>query len=363
MEEKKFSWRVIQQQIMTGIGYMIPVLMAATITGGIAQLIAIPLGLNITAAEALESSNAFIRFLAWIKQVASPQCQNLMYPIFAAYLAYGIADRQALAIGFFGGYLAFIGNSGFIGALAIGFAVGHFMKWLQNVWKVGRQYRTIMNFIFYPIVGALFTFILMYFIVNPAGDFINQSMQTFIKSVGAYGEIPMAAIIAGMMAFDCGGPVNKAAFTIAFTLGGTGWNILPLSYGAMIAPLGFGMAVGLDKFILKKKLFREDLSAQGLSGFIMGLFNATEGALPIVLDDPIAMVPINIIGSAIGAILGVLLGNYCRLEIPGNILGFFLQDNPLSYMSCLFIGAAIVAVLTCIRRLQLAKKNPVEEAV
>lgn len=360
-DKKKLSWHVIQQHLMTGIGYMIPVLIAASITGGIAQLIATPLGWDISAAAALESTNALLRFLAWVSQIAAPQCQNLMYPVFSAYLAFAIADRQALVVGFFGGYLAFIGNSGFIGALIIGFASGYFMKWLQGVWKVNRQYRTIMNFMTYPIIGAIFTFVLMYWLVNPLGDLVNKSMQTLITSVGAYGEIPLAAIIAGMMAFDCGGPVNKAAFTIAFSLAGTGWNIIPLTYGAMIAPLGFGLAVGLDKFILRKHLFREDLSAQGLSGFIMGLFNVTEGAMPILLDDPIAMIPINVIGSAIGASLSVLAGNYNTLTRPGNVLGFFLQDNPLSYMTFLFIGAAIIAVLTCLRRMQLSRKSKMNE--
>lgn len=361
MEKKKITWKEVQQHIMTGIGYMIPVLIAASISGGIAQLIAVPFGWNITSAEALESTNAMLRFLAWVKQVAATECQNLMYPVFAAYLAFSIADRQALAVGFFGGYLAFIGNSGFIGALAIGFAVGYFMKWFQKLFNVKRQYKTIMNLMTYPIIGALFTFILMYWVINPLGDLINTSMQAFITSVGAYGEIPLAAIIAGMMAFDCGGPVNKAAFTIAFSLAGTGWNIVPLTYGAMIAPLGYGLAVGLDKFILRKHLFREDLSAQGLSGFIMGLFNVTEGAMPILLDDPIAMIPINVIGSAIGAILSVSLGNTSPLSRPGNILGFLLQENPISYVVCLFIGAAIIAVLTCLRRMQLAKKNKIND--
>ncbi|WP_081734491.1 PTS fructose transporter subunit IIC [Enterocloster asparagiformis] len=360
-ETKRTTWRAIQQHLMTGIGYMIPVLMAASLAGAIASLSAAVLGWDIGSAEALESANMFLKFLAWVKQVAAPQCQNLMYPVFGAYLAYSIADRQALAIGFFGGYLALIGPSGFVGAIIIGFASGFFMKWLQQVWKPGRQYRTIMNFCAYPIVGAIFAFTLMFWIVNPLGSFINQTMQNIINAVGLYGELPLAAMISGMMAFDCGGPVNKAAFTIAYSLGATGWNMVPLTYGAMIAPLGFGIGVAIDKFIIKKNIFGEDLSGQGFSGFIMGLFNVTEGALPLVLDDPVAMIPINVIGSAFGAALSVWVGNYNYIGRPGNVLGFFLQDNPLSYMLCLFAGAAVVGVLTCLRRMQLAKKRELTE--
>ena len=358
--EKKSVWKTAQKHIMTGIGYMIPVIVAANIISGLVQLIGSGLGWDLNAAEALTSSNMLLQCLAWIKQVAAPQCQNLMYPVFAAYLSWSIADRQGLTMGFFGGLLAYLGNSGFIGALIIGFAAGYFMKWLSSVWTVSRQYRSVMNMMIYPLIGAIFVFLLSFFVINPLGNAINQAIQWFITTVGAYGTVPMVALIGGMMGFDCGGPVNKAAFAIGYGLAGTGFTKLPVTYGAMIAPLGFGLAVFIDKLIVKKHLFSESLQGAGIPAFILGLFNVTEGALPLVMDDPLWMVPINVIGSAVGSVAGYLAGNFLPIDHTGNVLGFFLQENPLSYIACLFLGALVVAVLTLLRRMMLLKKGALQ---
>ena len=113
--EKQTVWRTVQTHMMTGIGYMIPVIVSVTIVSAIAQLGASMLGWNITGEEALTSSNILLQFFAWIIQVAAPICQNLMYPMFAGFLAYSISDRLGLTAGFFGGLLAVNGGSGFLG--------------------------------------------------------------------------------------------------------------------------------------------------------------------------------------------------------------------------------------------------------
>ena len=113
---------------------------------------------------------------------------------------------------------------------------------------------------------------------------------------------------------------------------------------------------------LGKQLFKQELSDAGFSSFILGLFNVTEGAIPLVLDDPIWMVPINVIGTAIGASVGYMAGNFLPITRTGNVLGFLLQENPLSYVACLFLGAFIVAGLTIVRRMVLKKKEAQVEA-
>ena len=361
--DKKSTWETIRQHMMTGIGYMIPIIVGWAVTNGIVQLIGNLTNLPITAAESLESSNVLLHFLAWINQVASPAAQSLMYPVLAAFIAYSIADRRGLMVGFFGGELAFIGGSGFIGAMIAAFIGGYFVKWLASIWKVKRSYRTIMDFMIYPLVSSVVIYLVMFFAVNPLGNFIMNGVASFIAAVGSAGAVAYAIIIAAMMAFDLGGPVNKAAFSIAMPLGATGVNMIPLNYGSMIAPLGFGMAVLFDKLIWKGKLFSESLEGAGLPSFIMGLFNVTEGAMPLMLDDPIAMIPINMLGSAIGAVGSVMVGNYEAFESPGNVLSFFIQPNPLSYMFWLFLGAAVIGILACIRRKALNAKAEKENSV
>lgn len=154
-EKKESTWNVIQKHMMSGIGYMIPLIIGYTLIKGIFTTIAMSVGLDIESEAAFTDPNAFIAFMAWFNQVVAPACQNLMYPIFAGYLAMSIGNRSALIPGFIGGLVALNGGSGFIGALAIGFATGYFMNWVTKLWKVSRQVKPVMNFTVYPSIGTL----------------------------------------------------------------------------------------------------------------------------------------------------------------------------------------------------------------
>lgn len=355
--EKETKWRVIQKHMMTGIGYMIPIVVASSLLQAVAKTIGSVMGIDVGSEVLLESSNMFIQLLAWVNQVAAPGFQNIMYVVLGGYIAYSIADRNGIAVGMLAGYIASSGDSGFIGALVGGFAAGYFIQFISGKIKVGRQWRTLMMFMIYPLIGGLFILLVMFFIIEPAGGAINNFFIWFINTVGAYGTIPLYFVIAGMMAADCGGPINKAAFSIGFTLAGTGYALTPVTQGAMIAPLGFGLAVLLDKFVLRKELFDDDLSGSGISSFVMGLFNITEGAIPLLLSDPAFMLPVNIIGSGLGAVSAYLFGAETYLGGPsGNILGWFAQPNPITWVLSLFIGAGFIALMIILRRGRLTKK-------
>ena len=48
-----------------------------------------------------------------------------MYPVFAGYIAFGIADRPGLAPGFLGGLLGVQMGTGFLGAILAGYVAGY----------------------------------------------------------------------------------------------------------------------------------------------------------------------------------------------------------------------------------------------
>lgn len=355
-KQEESRWDVIQKHMMSGISYMIPLIMSYTIVKGFISLIATAAGIDVSAEAALADPNAFMAFCAWVTQVASPACQNLMYVVFAGYLAYSVGGKAALVPGFIGGLFAQSGGSGFIGALAVGFAAGYFMKWLTKNWKVNRKIKSAMYLTIYPAVGGLFTMLIMYFVINPVGSAITNALVNLVLAAGAFGAIPFAAVIGGMMAFDCGGPVNKAAFTISVTLIGTGVNMAPLYIGALSAPLGLGVAYLIDKFFFKSSILPKELQEAGIPALFMGVFSVTEGALPGVLYDPAGMVPINVIGTMVGAVCAELLGVHFE-----EFLGFgFLCSTPLQYLLALFIGVLVIALLTLVRMNSLSKKNEAE---
>ena len=61
-----------------------------------------------------------------------------MYPVFAGYIAFGIADRPGLAPGFLGGLLGVQMGTGFLGAYVAGYSIVYYgwinpLKLIENI--------------------------------------------------------------------------------------------------------------------------------------------------------------------------------------------------------------------------------------
>lgn len=112
-----------------------------------------------------------------------------------------------------------------------------------------------------------------------------------------------------MIAFDMGGPVNKVAYSTGVALVGTtlaaGQNCLfmgPVGVAICIPPIGCGIA----SLIFKNK-FSEQERSNGIGAIVMGCCGITEGAIPYATADPLRIIPINMLASAIaGATAGFL---------------------------------------------------------
>lgn len=115
----------IQKALLTGISYILPFLVI------VGMLIAIT-GMFIEYVNLDISSVIYLREFAWI-------VMDFMPAIFAAYVAYEIGDKIAIAPGFIGGYLA--NNpiieettaSGFLGAILMRLFAGYLIVILKKV--------------------------------------------------------------------------------------------------------------------------------------------------------------------------------------------------------------------------------------
>ena len=101
--------------------------------------------------------------------------------------------------------------------------------------------------------------------------------------------------------FDIGGPVSKGFMAITLQLADAGFSKGPLSIGSVVPAIGFGLATLLDKFVVRKHLFDEDLQASGTPALILGLLCVAEGGLPLLLSDLLFMIPINCLGGGLAA--------------------------------------------------------------
>lgn len=192
--------------------------------------------------------------------------------------------------------------------------------------------------------GLLITGFLM-LLVNVPMKAINDALNGFLTSMSGSNAALLGALLAGMMAADLGGPINKAAYvfgtaTLATTVA-TGGSVVMASVmaGGMVPPLAIFVATRL----FKNKFSKTDQDA-GLTNIVMGLSFVTEGSIPFAAADPIRAIPSFIIGSAL---TGGLVGAFgIKLLAPhGGIFVVFLLSHPVMYLVFIAIGAVVSGVI------------------
>ncbi|MEK2447373.1 hypothetical protein WN869_10550 [Tetragenococcus halophilus] len=194
------------------------------------------------------------------------------------------------------------------------------------------------------------------YIFEPVGDGLNNVLFNLIsQSSGTY---VVAIIIAMATAFDMGGPVNKAAFAVTMALAAN--RSFPMTsniLGAIIPPLGIGMAVILNQYIFKKKnIYDEMLEAAGYTSFISGIIGISEGAIPFALKNPLITIPLNLVGSAIAAVLATIFRVEIWFPIP-QFWGWPLIEGLFPYLISLLVGVLFVAIGNILIRDYLANKK------
>jgi len=357
----KFQLKQIQRFMMTGISYMIPVVVIAGITMGVTSMIGEFAGFTASDEVLLESSDTFVNLVVWTNQVAGQNFMELMYPILAGYIAFGIADRPALAPGLLGGMLANLLNAGFFGALIIGFIAGYSIKWINKAIKIKRQYIGVKTMFLLPVLGSIVVIIASRIVVAPVGIGFTNLSTWFVETIGQSGGALLSGALGSARAFDFGGPVNKAAGTIGKQLYfDAGYTYIGLMLGSIVPPIGVGLATIMDKFIVGKSVFRPQLKGNGTPCFILGLLGISEGVLAFAIADPLT-IPITMLGSGISAALGYMFG--CSI-FPGSSYGFYmypLVENIGGFLIALIVGVIVVMLGMIFRNLQLQKKELANE--
>jgi PTS system fructose-specific IIC component len=305
---------------------------------------------------------------------------GLMLPVLAGYIAYSIADRPGLAVGFVGGMIAANGNSvlefanqhtglagylqntvfnasgstvsGFLGALVAGFVAGYIVLLLKKIFAgLPKSMDGIKPTLLYPVFGIFIIGVLMLFIFNPIIGVINTALAALLNSMGSSSKLVLGLVLGAMMAIDMGGPINKAAYvfgTMAISNGN--YDIMAaVMIGGMVPPIGIALATTFFK-----NKFTPAERQSTISNYIMGLCFITEGAIPFAAADPIHVIPATAIGAAVAGGLSMLFN--CTLMAPhGGIFVFAVVGNWPMYLLSLAIGAVVTMLL-----LALLKK-PVNE--
>jgi PTS system fructose-specific IIC component len=311
----------IRKHLMTGVSFMIPFV----VPGGILIAIAFMTG-------GIYWENPTSQFLGNLGKTAF----GLMVPALAGYISYSVADRPGIAPGFVAGMIANNQGSGFLGGILGGLMAGYVAGAMKKL-KVPSFIRPMMPVLLIPLFGTLIVGFLMTYIIGPPATWLNTTMTATLNNLSAVSQLLLALALGAMMAFDMGGPVNKAAYFFALGLS-DGGNWVPLAavmVGGMTPPLGVGFAM----------LFRKDkftaLEREGLAGCFIGAASfITEFAIPYAAADPLRVLPSLMVGSAVGSAVSMLTG--VSLMAPhGGLFVLPLASNPLLWLLSIVIGGLV----------------------
>jgi len=324
----------IYKHLMSGVSNMLPFVVG----GGI--LIAISFIFGIKAFDPADPNfSPIAKFLMDLG--GGSGAFGLMVPILAGFIGLSIADRPGFMPAMVAGVMASSSGGGFLGGLIGGFLGGYVVLALKKAFaNLPETLEGIKPVLLYPLFGLLLTGIAMKLILVPVVA-INSSMTGFLNGLGTGNLVFLGIILGGMMAVDMGGPVNKAAFAFGIAAIASGNNAphAAVMAGGMVPPL----AIALSTTFFKKK-YDEDERKAGITNYIMGASFITEGAIPFAAADPVRVIPILILSSALAGGLAMFFG--CELPAPhGGLFVIPLVKNAGMYVVSIVAGSVLGAVL------------------
>lgn len=350
MADFKSEMKNIQKSLLTGVSYMMPMV----VVGGI--LLAVSLTTGQATKDGFAVTNPFMLNLNILGKAALA----MMVPVLSGYIAYSIAGRPGLTPGFVLGYIAnnTVGASGaktgFLGALLLGIVAGYFVKWMKS-WKVHPSIRAIMPILIIPIVSTgVIGLLYIYIIAVPLTSFTNM-LFAFLKNLNGTNKILLAIAIGLMNAFDMGGPVTKTV--TMFTIGLMSEGIYGPNGIYRVCPGIPPMGIFLSTMLFRNKWTDADRAAAKTTG-LMGFMGITEGAIPFVVADLKHTLPATMIGTAVGAVIAAI-GNVESPVPHGSFITLPVVEGKLWFTIAIIVGTVVTAVLLGILkpRISEAKKE------
>ncbi len=338
----------VMQSILTGISYIVPIIIAGGMINAMAVLITQVFGLQ-------EFAATQGTWLWMFKQLGGGMLGTIMVPVLSAYMAYSLGDKTALAPGFAAGIASNIIGGGFLCGMLGGLIAGYTVRILRKQIPAKGTLAGFVTFWVYPVLSTLIVGIAIFLVVGKPITWLNQSLINFLGSMSGTNGAILGAILGIMVSFDLGGPVNKAAYT--FCVGAMAEGVL-MPYAAFASvKMVSGFSVTMATKVFKQYYTKEEQEI-GSSTWILALAGITEGAIPFMMPDPVRVIIPLCIGSAVtGAIVGAV---NIGLDVPGaGIFSlFFLKDGMGGVMNAvIWFMAAIVGTLVATPLLVLLRKR------
>ncbi|WP_305841778.1 PTS fructose transporter subunit IIBC [Photobacterium leiognathi] len=329
--EKKEEKAGVYKHLMTGVSYMLPLVVA----GGLSIALSFVFGI-----EAFKEQGTLA---AALMKIGGDSAFALMVPVLAGFIAFSIADRPGLAPGLIGGMLASSTGAGFLGGIVAGFLAGYSAKFLAEKVKLPQSMDALKPILIIPLVASLITGLVMIYVVGGPVSAAMEGLTHFLNTMGSANAVLLGIILGCMMCFDLGGPVNKAAYTFGVGL------LASHTYAPMAAVMAAGMVpamgMGLATFLAKRK-FAANENEAGKASFVLGLCFISEGAIPFAARDPMRVIPCCMLGGALTGALSMLFG--AKLMAPDGGLFVLLIPNAITpallYLVAIIAGTLVTGI-------------------
>lgn len=346
-KKKMTAGEEAKKALLNGISHIVPLIVAGGTLLAVAVLIKEIFGLQELYGEAGS-------WLWMYRKLSGGMLGTLMVPVLAGYMSFSLADKPGLAPGFAAGLAANLIGGGFLGGIAGGFIAGYTMKWVKKNVRGPKSLNGFFTFYLYPVMGTLIAGSLMLFVVGKAVAALNNGLTSYLNGLSGGNAMLLGAIIGAMVSFDLGGPVNKAAY--AFCVGSmANGNFMPYATFASCKMVSAFTTTVATK--IRPHLYSEEERQCGNSTWILGLAGITEGAIPLMIEDPFRVIPSFVTGTAVTGALVAAAGIGLQVPGAGIISMFVLEVGDLSKLSeaGIWLGAALIgtaistAMLTALR--------------
>ncbi|WP_440711604.1 PTS fructose transporter subunit IIABC [Herbiconiux sp. YIM B11900] len=355
----------LKRYLLTGVSYMIPFVAGGGLLIALGFLLA-GYQINSSATDIVLGNSLWnlpegglATYLGAVSFVIGAASMGFLVPALAGYIAYAIADRPGIAVGFTAGAVALVMNAGFLGGLVGGLLAG-FIAWAIGRLRVPRVIRGLMPVVIIPLFGSIFASGLMLLVLGGPIALLMTGLNDWLSSLTGASAILLGVILGTMMAVDLGGPINKVAyaFAVAGLAAGTvenqaPWQIMAAVMAAgMVPPLALALATVIDR-----RLFSAAERENGKAAWFLGAAFISEGAIPFAAADPLRVIPAGIVGSALTG--AIVMGTGVTSQAPhGGIFVFFAIGNIGMFLLAIAAGMIVSAVLVVLLK-RFVRRRPI----
>lgn len=341
-----FHLKDIKKHVMTGISYMVPVVVGAGLCQAIGFIIGGP---NVSQAAGT------IPYMLY--KTGNLAMATMIIPVIAAAIAYSIADRPGIAPGLVVGLVSAEVKAGFLGGIVGAFFVGWLVNMMKKHIRLPQTMRGLMPILIIPFFASLISGLAMFTILGIPIAYIMQTFTNFLASLSTGSKFLYGFVMAAGSAFDFGGPINKTVSL--YTTGMLADGILEPKavhmVACMIPPMGVLVAWGLS--VLFKKPIWTNVEKENLKAcFPMGICMITECVIPLAMNDLWRVVLSSVAGGSVAGGLVMMWG----VQTPVAHGGWFVIPtftHADKFVIALMIGSFIMGLVLFVTKKRLSTQQ------